>query len=513
MQEVPMASPQAVVQPLVLSEFFVPLVEAGADGVPTLKLPAAGRLIGAEGRELLEVRSPIDGRLVARVVQANEGDIREAIGLADRSRNLIAGLPAIQRLRLLDKAGELMRAHRADFEAAILWEGGKPPKDAAGEVSATIERMELAEEDIRKINGEFLPGDWSEDTKHKIALVVNEPIGIVAAISSFNYPLFIPAAKAVPALLAGNAVVSKPASATPIAHLLWAYTMLQAGFPAEVLHVLVGRGGAVGSLLVGDPRVGMVTFTGSTEVGRELAALAPLKPMHLELGGKAVAIVLDDADLDLAAARCVEGSLKNAGQRCDAVSLVLAVEPIADALVARLQKLMAEWTCGDPCGGSRIGPLINAKEAARVGGLVQDAVANGAVLLAGGDRRDAYLTPALLDRVPPAARISCEETFGPVIAVMRVKDFAEAAEMAHCTHKGLDSCVFTRDFYRMWQAARRLEVGEVTINDLPRHGIGYFPFGGTGDSGMGREGIGYSIQEMTYRKTVVFNLEPGVSGK
>ncbi|MHB0937945.1 MAG: aldehyde dehydrogenase family protein [Armatimonadota bacterium] len=507
-----MASPQAVAQPLVLSEFFAPLVEAGADGVPTLKLPAAGRLIGAEGHELLEVRSPIDGRLVARVVQANEADIREAIELADRSRSLIAGVPAIQRLRLLDKAAELVREHRADFETAILWEAGKPPKDAASEVNATIERMELAEEDIRKINGEYLPGDWSEDTRQKMALVVNEPIGTVAAISSFNYPLFIPAAKAVPALLAGNAHISKPASATPIAHLLWAYAMLQAGFPAGVLHVMAARGSVFGNQITADRRVGMITFTGSTEVGAGLAAQAPLKPMHLELGGKGVAIIMDDADLDLAAERCVEGSLKNAGQRCDAVSLILALEPIADALVERLQKAMASWTHGDPREGSRIGPLISAKEAARVEGLVQDAVANGAVLLAGGTRRDAYLAPTMLDHVSPAARISTEETFGPVIAVMRVKNFDEAAEMARRTNKGLDSCVFTRDFYRMWQTARRLEVGEVTINDIPRHGIGYFPFGGTGDSGMGREGIGYSIQEMTYRKTVVFNLEPGNKG-
>jgi glyceraldehyde-3-phosphate dehydrogenase [NAD(P)+] len=231
--------------------------------------------------------------------------------------------------------------------------------------------------------------------------------------------------------------------------------------------------------------------------------------LHLELGGKAYAIVLDDADLKLSAAKCVEGAFRNAGQRCDAVSAVLVQESVADEFVEEVMKHVVEWRLGDPRDPStKMGPLVNEQAAERVNGLVRDAVEKGSVLLHGGERERAYHQPTVLDRVPESAKILWEETFGPVIPIVRVRDEEHALQIAERSRYGLDAAVFTNNFYRMWRVAKALRVGEVTVNDYPRHGVGFFPFGGVKDSGLGREGIGYSIEEMMVIKTIVFNLEP-----
>lgn len=239
-----------------------------------------------------------------------------------------------------------------------------------------------------------------------------------------------------------------------------------------------------------------------------------MKRLHLELGGKGYALVLEDADLDLAAQRCVFGSLKFAGQRCDAVSAVVALEPIADTLSEKIVQEVDKWKFGDPRDKSvAIGPVISQSAAKRIHSMVMDAVDKGAKLLRGGKFQESYYQPTVLDEVPTNAVIAQEEVFGPVVTIIRMKDEDEALSFAKKSRYGLESCVFSRDFYRMWRVAKGLECGEVTINDCPQHGVGYFPFGGIKDSGMGREGIGYSIDEMTNLKTIVFNLEPGGLGK
>jgi glyceraldehyde-3-phosphate dehydrogenase [NAD(P)+] len=258
----------------------------------------------------------------------------------------------------------------------------------------------------------------------------------------------------------------------------------------------------------------MISFTGSTEVGTHIASIAGLKKLHLELGGKGVAIVLEDCDLDMSAKRCVEGSLKNAGQRCDAVSAILAVGDIAEPLVQKMTKEMELWPGGNPEDSkTKVGPLISKQAAERIKGLIDDAVKKGAKILYGGKVKDCYVEPTLLDNVSPDSRIACEETFGPVVTVIRVKDEDEALKIASLPRFGLDSCIFSNNFYKIWKWTKQLQVGGVSVNDLPRHGVGYFPFGGIRDSGSGREGIGYSIEEMTRAKTVVLNLEPGGLGK
>lgn len=496
-----------------IPELFQEVIQKESDGVWRAKNFIGGRwLSSASGGELL-VTSPVDGHLLARAAKTSEKEVSLAIAAADEARYLIREIAAIERIALFERAQSLLEEHQDFFEYLLLWEAGKPKREAAGEVEATKERLRMTMQEAKNIAGEYIPGDWSHDTMGKIGIVVQEPVGVVAAITSFNYPLYIPAAKIVPALLAGNSVVAKPASAAPLTLLCFARLLEKAGFPSGTLNVVIGST-QVGDALVSDSRVRVVSFTGSTEVGQHIAKIAGIKKLHLELGGKGVAIVAEDGDLELAAKKCVEGSLKNSGQRCDAISSVLVMEKVAEELVRRIKTEIAHWRGGDPQEpDTKVGPLINESAAIRVKELIEDAVRKGAKILWGGNRRGAYMEPTLLDKIPADARIVEEETFGPVVSVVRVKDEEEALRIAARPRYGLDSCIFTNHYYRMWKLAKGLEVGGVTINDLPRHGVGYFPFGGVRNSGIGREGVGYSIQEMTQYKTIVFNLEPAGLGK
>jgi acyl-CoA reductase-like NAD-dependent aldehyde dehydrogenase len=365
-------------------------------------------------------------------------------------------------------------------------------------------------EEAKRISGDYMPGDWSHDAAGKMALVIREPIGIAAVISPFNYPLFIASTKIIPALLAGNSVVVKPSSFNPISALLFVRVLEASGIPEGCLNIVTGTGEEVGDALVKHERVGMINFTGSTPIGKSIAQMTGMKKLHLELGGKGYALVLEDADLDLAAEKCVFGSFKFSGQRCDAISAVLAVESIADDLCDKIVREADRWKFGDPRDESVMeGPVINSAAAMRIHGMVTDAIENGARLLLGGKFQGSYYEPTVLDHVPISSVISQEETFGPVVSILRPKDEDEALRIARQWKYGLESCVFSRDFYKIWSIAKRLECGEVTVNDYPSHGVGYFPFGGIKESGLGREGIGYSIDEMTNLKTIVFNLEAG----
>jgi glyceraldehyde-3-phosphate dehydrogenase [NAD(P)+] len=476
-------------------------------------------LIGGEWREsgdgkLFSLVSPVDGGIFARASAATQQDVSDAVTSAFERQHLIRDLAGIERAGMIEEARHILLDYEADFVNALMLEGGKTKADAQGEHRGIANRMALALDEARRIYGEYIPGDWSKDTLAKIALVIREPVGVVAAISPFNYPLFIPATKIIPALLAGNSVVAKPASATPVATLLFARVLEAAGLPKGVLNVLTGSGAVVGDSLVGDPRVAMVSLTGSTDAGRKIVEKAGIKKLHLELGGKAYAIVLSDADLKLAATKTVEGSLKGAGQRCDAVSAIIVESSVADSFVEKALAAFDSFKFGNPFDeGVQVGPLISKEAAIRVNLLVSDAVHKGAKLLRGGDFKDAYHQPTFLDGVPLDSRIAWEETFGPVVTVIRVKGEEEALDITSKSRYGLDGCVFSNDFYRMWRVAKRIQAGEIVVNDLPRHGTGFFPFGGAKESGTGREGIGYSIDEMTNLKTIVFNLEPGKMGK
>jgi glyceraldehyde-3-phosphate dehydrogenase [NAD(P)+] len=503
-----------MLKPIVsLDLFFTPVTKIEGE-IPVFRNFIGGRWVESNAGGTLNIDTPVDGTIIAKVQDSSPEDVEKAIESAVQAQNSIREIAGIDRIAILDKARELLVCNLQDIARTLCLEAGKPLRDAKAEVNATADRIKLTMEEARKIFGEYIPGDWSEDTVGKIALAIREPIGVIAAISSFNYPLFIPSAKIIPALLAGNSVISKPAGEDPLVLLLFGRILQEAGLPDGALNIVTGQGSRLGESLVSDPRIGMITFTGSTQVGKNVMALSGLKRLHLELGGKGVAIVLEDANLALAAERCVEGSLKNSGQRCDAISLILIVDPVADTFIQEVLAYVEKWKVGDPRSEDvNLGPLINEAAARHVQMLVDDAVARGGELLKGGSHRGCYFEPTIMDKVPFDARIAQEETFGPVVTVARVSDEDQALSFANQSRYGLDSCVFTNNFYRIWKISKRLQTGAVTINDLPRHGVGYFPFGGIKESGIGREGVGYSIDEMTNLKTIVFNLEPARLGK
>ncbi|HET9443724.1 MAG TPA: aldehyde dehydrogenase family protein [Acidimicrobiales bacterium] len=477
----------------------------GGRGAPSLRLLVGGEWRPAASGEEFDVTSPIDGSVIARAAKASTDDVGEAIAAARRERERFRGMPAAARLEICSRAAEILGDHLDDFVGAIVADIAKTPEQAGSEVKATRERLGLAREEVRKIFGEYLPGDWIGDTVGKSAVVLREPVGTVAAFGPFNYPLFLAASKIIPALAAGNTVVAKAPSDDPVPLVMFARVLEEAGLPPGVLNVVTGPGGEIGELLATHPDVSMISFTGSTAVGRSIAAAAGPKPMHLELGGNAAAVVLADADLELAVEKSVLGAFKNAGQRCDAISRVLVEEPLYDAYVERALKEADRWPVGDPrAEGTKVGPLVTPRSAERVAALVADAVDKGAELLAGGAVSSAYHEPTVLAGVPLEAEIVWEETFGPVLTIVPVADLDAAVEVANRSRYGLDSSVFTTDLDNAWRVARALEVGQVTVNDAPAHGVGHFPFGGRKpDSGIGREGLGYSIDECTVLKTVV----------
>ncbi len=472
-----------------LGKFFEPTHYMGPDGKPIFKIQIGGAWIQADSGRTLEVHTPINGEVIAHVQSTDTHDVDTAVEAAYTARAKIRDMPAIQRVTVFQKAREILLEHIDDFAGTLLLEAGKPRPNAESEVRASADRMEFAMQEARKIFGEYLPGDWAEDAVGKIGMVIREPLGVVAAISPFNYPLFAAVAKAVPALLAGNTVVAKASSDTPISLLLLGRAFEAAGMPHGVFNIVTGKGSEIGDALVSNPRVRGITFTGSTEVGKHIASIAGVRKQHLELGGKGMAIVLDDADIKLAASKCVQGSLSNAGQRCDAISAILVVDSVADEFTKLALQEVGGWRLGDPRDpATKVGPVINEAAANRIQGLVDDAVEKGASLLVGGTHSGCYYQSTVLDHVPLEADITKEETFGPVVTIVRVKDEEEALVVANGTRYGLDSCVFSSSFYRMWKIAKHLNVGSVSVNDFPRHGVGFFPFGGWKDSGSAARG-------------------------
>ncbi|HUK27133.1 MAG TPA: aldehyde dehydrogenase family protein [Candidatus Acidoferrales bacterium] len=489
-----------------LGTVFEPTYTLSSDGRVDFKMLIGGSWVSVPER--IEVHSPIDNSLVATIPSASEKDADRAINSSYDNRSRIRTIPAVKKIEIFQHTRELLLQNAEAFITVLVLEAGKPRANAQGEIRATAERLKLTPEDYGKIRGEHIPGDWSDETIGTDADVLREPVGVVLAISPFNYPLYITATKVIPALLAGNSVIVKTSSKDPLSFLLFARLLELAGIPSTTLNVITGRG-KIGEYLATSEKISMLTFTGSTEIGKTLARVAGLKTLHMELGGKGCSIVLKDADIDLAAVETVKGCLSYSGQRCDAVSRVFVQQEIADVFVKRVLKAVESYKMGDPRDSTvNFGPLIDHSSVEHVHELVTDATSKGAKLLTGGKHEGNFYQPTVLDHVPLDAKVMWEETFGPVVPIARVKDEDEAIQLANKSRFGLDSCVFTQNINLARKVAKRLEEGEVTINAAPRHGVGYYPFGGNKDSGMGREGIGYSIEEMTRLKTIVHNWKP-----
>lgn len=473
---------------------------------PTYKMFIGGKWVKSSTNQAFDVLNPFDNSIVGKVQKASIKDAELSVKKALLAKKIIADMPSVDRASILDKAADLMDKYKEELIRTIVAEAGKPVNDANSEVTASISRIRIAEDEAKEIRGESIKSDIATRGKKKIGIVVRQPLGIILAISPFNYPLFAPVAKIAPAIAAGNAVISKPASDDPICMLLFAKILQEAGVPEGALNVLTGSSSEIGDYLIKHEKIDMVSFTGSSAVGKHVASVAGMKRLQLELGGKCPAIVLEDADIDLAAKECVTGSLKFSGQRCDAISRILVVNSVADKFVKKVLKETKKWKVGNPKNPKTlIGPLINEKAVIKVKELVDDARKKGARLLTGGRVNGLCFEPTVLDNVNKKMKITWEETFGPVVTIMRIKNYEEGIKIANMSNYGLDACIFTRDLNRAFDAALRLEDGSVHINVHPTHGVGVFPFGGDKDSGIGREGIRYSIREMTKPHTVVLS--------
>jgi glyceraldehyde-3-phosphate dehydrogenase (NADP+) len=467
----------------------------------------AGR--ARSGREE-QVRSPFDGAVIDTVPAAGVEDVDRALTAAVAGAATWRRTPAHERMRILLKAAELADERAEAIALTLSAENGKAISEARGEASRSGALIRLAAFEGTQLYGETLPLDANPGTGFdKVGFTVRQPVGVVVAITPFNYPALLVLHKLAPALAAGNAVVLKPARTTPLTALALAQCFVDAGLPEGVLSVLTGPGAELGDALVSDPRVNKISFTGSTAVGTRITKLAGVKKLSLELGASCPVVVLPDADIEMAAAAVALGGFVNAGQVCISVQRVITHPAIAgdflDALVPRVEQIRL----GDPRStDTTMGTLITQGEAERVERSIADAVAGGARLLTGGKRDGAMLTPAVVADVDPAAPFAQEELFGPAVAVSTAADWQAAIAQANGTAYGLGAGVFTSDVAGAVQAIREIDAGTIHINWTPLWRADLMPYGGLKGSGIGKEGPRSAVAEMTDVKTVILHGKP-----
>ncbi|MBA3347145.1 MAG: aldehyde dehydrogenase family protein [Actinobacteria bacterium] len=452
-----------------------------------------------------EVRSPYSGEVVARVAKAGAGETRRAIDAAERA--MLEPLPAHKRAEILVRvAGALGRRHE-EVAQTICAEAGKPLKAARVEVARAMSTFTMAAVEARKLAGEMVPMDASQAGAGKLAFTLRRPVGVVGAISPFNFPLNLVAHKIAPALAAGCAVVLKPASQTPLSALLLAELETDAGLPAGWLNVLVGPAGEIGDVLVADERVRLISFTGSGDIGWGLRERSPRKRVNLELGNATPVIVEADADLDDVAGRLAANAFSFAGQSCISVQRIYVQGAAYDGLLERFLPKVEALTVGDPADEETdVGPLIDVGSRERVVAWIEEARAAGAEILAGGTLDGELVRPTVIAGAGPELKVSCEEVFGPVCTVTPYDTLDEAIELANGTRYGLQAGIFAASIKSAFAAAQRLEFGGVTVNEAPTFRADQMPYGGVKDSGNTREGPAWAVREMTEERLVVLEL-------
>ncbi len=459
-----------------------------------------------EDGDVVEIHAPYDNSLIARVVQGRREHAEAAIAASVKAFGTTRRLPAFERQRVLRQIAAFMTQRKEEFARTLAQEAGKPIKAARTEVERGIFTFNIAAEESTRIYGEYLPLDWQESTAGRWGIVRRFPLGPIAGITPFNFPVNLVAHKVAPAIAAGCSMVLKPAPQTPLCSLLLAECVQQAGWPDGGLNVLPLSNDDA-SLLVTDDRIKLISFTGSAPVGWDIKRRAGKKKVVLELGGNAPVIVHSDADLEYAAERCVTGGFGYAGQTCISVQRILVEHSVYGRFTDIFVDLVKKLKTGDPLDESTdVGPLIRNSDAVRTTAWIEDAVSAGARLLCGGRRTGQVVEPTVLTGTKPDMKVNCQEVFGPVVTVEPYKDFDQALRQANNSAYGMQAGVFTRDAKLLFQAYEELEVGGVIAGDVPSFRIDQMPYGGVKDSGLGREGLRYAIEEMTEPKLMVMNL-------
>ncbi len=460
----------------------------------------------ATGKSQMEIRNPYTGEAFDSVPAATVEDVDVAIKSAERGARAMRALSSFDRYEILTRAVALLNERKQDLGETITREEGKVLSEGLLEVDRCIQTMTWSAEEAKRLFGETIPLDAAPGNEMKFGFTVRVPVGVVAAVTPFNFPLNLVAHKVGPAIAAGNSVVIKPASDTPLSALKLTEILLDAGLPAEAIQCITGSGSTIGDAVVSHPLIRKVTFTGSQEIGEHITRTAGLKKVTMELGSNSPLIVMADADIEKVALATVQNGYANAGQACISTQRVYVDKAIyADYLDALSSKVSA-LTSGDPMAATvKVGPMVRESDAIRVESWINEAVSSGARLVAGGGRDGAVLSPSVLADVHPDMKVSREELFGPAVAVTPIDGITEAIKYANDTRFGLSAAVFTENIDNAMRFALEVHSGNININGGTQFRADHMPYGGLKDSGTGKEGPRYAVEEMTELKMVIIH--------
>ena len=457
--------------------------------------------------EKIEVLNPFDGSVVDTVPHSSLADVEEALAAAVRGARVMRDLTGYQRYEILMKVADLMRERADDLARTITLEEGKILAEAQIEATRAREIIVLSAEEAKRLSGEVIPLDGAPGVNGKLGFTLRVPCGVVVGISPFNFPLHLVCHKVGPAIAAGNACIIKPATDTPLSALKLIELFVEAGAPPEAVQCLTGPGSSLGNALCSDPRVRKITFTGSRDIGERICKVAGLKRVTMELGSNAPLIVMPDADPKRVAAAAAMSGFSNAGQVCISTQRVIAHSDIYGDLLDAMTDVTAAISTGNPLEeATGMGPMIREEDSERVANWVSEATGEGARVLAGGARNGQLFQPTLVADVRPEMRISYDEIFGPVVAVSQAPDIDTAIELANDTKYGLSAAIFTQNLDWAMKFVRKCESGNIHVNWGTQWRADLMPYGGLKDSGMGKEGPKYAVQEMTETKMAVFHL-------
>jgi acyl-CoA reductase-like NAD-dependent aldehyde dehydrogenase len=460
-----------------------------------------------EDGESMPVVDKYTGEIIGAVPVASRETVEDAIAAARAAFPEYSRMPAHKRFRILEKVSRLLQQHQEEIAAVICREAGKAWKYSVGEVSRAVETFQFSAEEAKRLHGETVPMDASAAGEGRMGFYLRSPVGVVSAITPFNFPLNLVAHKVGPALAAGCTLVLKPASTTPLTAIRLGEILEEAGIPPGVFNVVVGSGGTVGEWLTTDPRVAKISFTGSPPVGEAILKKAGLKKVTLELGNNSGTILEPDADLAAAVPRCAVSAFANSGQVCISLQRLYVHRSIAKAFTERFVDFTSKMKLGNPLEKDcEVGPMIDEAEAMRAEAWIREAVAEGAKVLIGGKREGRVLHPTVLADVRPEMKVMCEEAFAPLVSIYEYDSFEEAVRMVEDSPYGLQAGVYTNDIRKAFYAVDRIDAGGIMINDTSIFRVDHMPYGGNKMSGLGREGVQFAMEEMTNIKMVMFKL-------
>lgn len=463
--------------------------------------------VAGEWREdsaTLPVKDKYSGEVIALVPLASQATVERAVAGAQAAFPSYSRVPAHQRSRILEKTARLLEKYQEELATLICREAGKAWKYSRGEVFRAIETFRFSAEEAKRIHGETVPMDASPTGEGRVGFYFRTPVGVVAAITPFNFPLNLVAHKVGPALAAGNTIVLKPASATPLTAIRLGEILEEAGLPPGACNIVVGSGDTVGDWLVSDPRVGKVSFTGSPPVGEAIIRKAGLKKVTLELGNNSGTIIEPDANLDDAIPRCVMSAFANSGQVCISLQRLYVHRAIAPEFTNRFLAATANLKVGNPLDEDcDVGPMISESEARRAAAWINEAVKEGAAVLTGGKQEGSFLYPTVLTNVRPEMKVMCIEAFAPLVSIYEYENFADAVKLMEDSPYGLQAGIYTRDLKKAFYAVHHINAGGIMINDTSIFRVDHMPYGGNKMSGLGREGVRFAVEEMTNIKMVV----------